>query len=69
MKKIILYVLYLLLAPCFLSNAIAVAEKETISFPSIDGLRVTADTYIEHPDKKTPLLCFFIRHIGVAGNI
>ncbi len=36
----------------------ATAQK-TITFPSQDSLLITADTYIAHTDKKTPLIVLF----------
>jgi len=31
----------------------------SITFPSMDGLAITADTYIAHEDKRTPLIVLF----------
>lgn len=35
------------------------AAQKTITFPSQDSLMITADTYIAHADKKTPLIVLF----------
>jgi len=35
------------------------AQGETITFPSKDGLTITADTYITNPDNKTPFIVLF----------
>lgn len=35
------------------------SQAETITFPSKDGLTITADTYISNPDKKTPFIVLF----------
>ncbi len=59
MKKIIIYVLYFVISFCCFSNTLTAAENETILFPSIDGLQITADTYIQHTDKKTPFIVLF----------
>ncbi len=59
MKRIIIYVLYFVFTFCCFSNPLTAAENETISFPSIDGLQITADTHIEHPDKKIPFVVLF----------
>jgi len=48
---------------CFIlgfSNIIQSAEiKEKITFPSKDGLQITADTYIKHKNPQTPLIVLF----------
>ncbi|MEE9165800.1 MAG: alpha/beta hydrolase [Nitrospinota bacterium] len=59
MKRIIIYVLYFVFTYCCFSNTLTAAENETILFPSIDGLQITADAYIQHPDKKTPFIVLF----------
>ena len=59
MKRIIIHVLYFVFTYCCFSNTVSAAENETISFPSIDGLQITADTYIEHADKKAPFIVLF----------
>jgi len=35
--------------------------KETITFPSLDGIKITADLYIQNSDKKTPFIVLFHR--------
>lgn len=35
------------------------AAQTTIAFPSQDGIEITADTYIAHSDKTTPLIVMF----------
>jgi alpha-beta hydrolase superfamily lysophospholipase len=54
MKKIALFLLFFTL---FLQANV----KETITFPSLDGVKITADLYIQNPDKKTPFIVLFHR--------
>lgn len=41
------------------SGHVSGAGKATITFPSKDGLVITADTYLIHEDKNTPLIVLF----------
>ncbi|MFQ5779739.1 MAG: alpha/beta hydrolase family protein [Nitrospiria bacterium] len=41
------------------SDVLVAEAKETRVFPSKDGLQMTADTYIMHKNKKTPLIVLF----------
>jgi dienelactone hydrolase len=56
MKKI--YFLFIICAAIFTQQVNAI-EYTTITFPSMDGLEVTADTYIAHDDKSSPLIVLF----------
>jgi len=60
MKKFYLLfsVLFSLWAVIFSYQASS-AENTSITFPSMDGLEITADTYIAHEDKSTPLIVLF----------
>lgn len=58
MKKIIYGLCFLFSIICF-SDQLAAGEKETIIFPSKDGLQITADIYMKHKDKKTPFIVLF----------
>lgn len=60
MKKIYLpfSVLFSIWAAIF-SYQVSSAENTSITFPSMDGLEITADTYIAHEDKNTPLIVLF----------
>ena len=42
---------------CFTQYSIS--KSATITFPSKDGLTITADTYMVNPDKKTPFIILF----------
>jgi len=41
------------------SSQNSISKSATITFPSKDGLTITADTYIFNPDKKTPFIVLF----------
>ncbi len=41
------------------SGHVSGVDKATITFPSKDGLEITADTYLIHEDKSTPLIVLF----------
>jgi len=42
-----------------ISSVPSSADGKKITFPSKDGLTITADTYITNPDKKTPFIVLF----------
>ena len=44
---------------CVLSTSTSAAIKDTIRFPSEDGLMVTADLYIENDDKNAPFIILY----------
>ena len=52
MKKIALFLLFFTL---FLQAGV----KKSIVFPSLDGVNITADLYIQNTDKKTPFIVLF----------
>ncbi len=58
MKKTIIYGLSLIFF-VFSCSAIHAAEPKTITFPSKDGLKITADIYIKHDAKDTPFIVLF----------
>ncbi len=41
------------------SGHVSGVDKATITFPSKDGLEITADTYLIHKDRSTPLIVLF----------
>ena len=53
--------IYLLAGICLtiFSGQLSSANKVSISFPSKDGVEITADIYIEYKDKNTPLIVLF----------
>jgi len=50
---------FLIIILSFIAFSANAAKAETISFPSLDGLEITADTYITHTEKSTPLIVLF----------
>jgi len=65
MKKIDMKKIYLLFSVLFslwaaiFSYQVSGAEISTVTFPSMDGLEVTAHTYITHDDKSAPVIILF----------
>ncbi len=55
MRKIVIAVILLVF---FVAGSPGMAA-ETITFPSLDGLEITADLYAPHVDKATPLIVLF----------
>jgi len=49
----------LLFSILFFLTVPSITQGKTISFPSKDGLQITADTYITNPDNKTPFIVLF----------
>ncbi len=43
----------------FFSSIVLSADFKTITFPSSDGVKITADLYIPHADKNTPFIVLF----------
>lgn len=56
MKAIILIIT---ICVAILSGNTNAIDSKTITFPSLDGLEITADAYISHSDKNTPLILLF----------
>ena len=52
MKKIAIFLL-------FFALTLSAGVKKSIVFPSLDGVNITADLYIQNPDKKTPFIVLF----------
>ncbi len=44
---------------CLLAFAVSAEARETVTFPSGDGLLITADTYIQDDDRQTPFIVLF----------
>jgi len=49
-------VIFLLL---FFATTLISSDFKTITFPSSDGVKITADLYILHTDKNTPFIVLF----------
>lgn len=56
MKYLLIFIFACLFGFIFISSSKA---KNTITFPSKDGLIISADTYITNEDKSTPLIVLF----------
>ncbi len=54
MKNVLAFSLLLLVAPAAMA-----AGPETVTFPSADGLTITADLYTPHEDSATPFIVLF----------
>ena len=61
MKKKITYCLILVFLMLYLSNVPAFGGKKTITFPSEDGLQITADVYMMYENRETPFIVLFHR--------
>ena len=61
MRNIDMKIIYFLVCiwAAIYSHQVSSAENTSITFPSMDGLEITADTYIAHEDKSTPLIVLF----------
>ena len=61
MRKIDMKEIYLLFSmwAIIYPYQVSSAENTSITFPSMDGLEITADTYIAHEEKSTPLIVLF----------
>lgn len=59
MQKISISLVCIMFAVCVLSPNAYAALKDTIRFPSEDGLMVTADLYIEANDKDAPFIVLY----------
>jgi dienelactone hydrolase len=66
MKRILSMLVFFVLG---FSSILQSAElKKTITFPSKDGLQITADTYISHENLKTPLIVLFHQAMWSRGE-
>jgi len=61
MKKnyTVIFILFFPIICLCINPASAFSETKTITFPSKDGLTITADIYRINPDKKTPFIVLF----------
>ena len=59
MQKTLIFLLCIIFLVCALSANTYAALKDTIRFPSEDGLMVTADLYIEENDKSAPFIILY----------
>ena len=66
MQKTLISIVCAVFLVCVLSASTYAALKDTIRFPSEDGLMVTADLYIEKNDTNASFST--IKQAGVAGN-
>jgi len=66
MKRILATLVFFALG--FSSTIYSAELKKTITFPSKDGVQITADTYIKHKNLKTPLIVLFHQAMWSRGE-